>query len=47
VAERDRLQLGESLAAASVAEEDAELVADEFAEGSVKTGGRLVKHGRY
>ena len=30
--ERDRLQLGESLATVSVAEEDWELVADEFAE---------------
>ena len=31
MAERDRVQLGESLATVSVAEEDWELVADEFA----------------
>jgi hypothetical protein len=41
------IQPGQSLAAAGAAEEDRELVADEFTEAAVKTGARLVKHARY
>ena len=44
LAQCDRLQPGQPVAAAG-AEEDRELVADEFA--LMKTGGRLVKHARY
>jgi hypothetical protein len=49
VAERDRLQSGEPVAAAGAAKENRQLVADEFAAaaGENETGGRLVKHARY
>jgi hypothetical protein len=45
--ERDRVQLGESLATVSVAEEDWELSLTSLQQRLVKTGGRLVKHARY
>jgi hypothetical protein len=47
VAEPDRLQLGEPVAAAGDAEEDRQLVAHQPATRLVKTGGRLIKHARY
>src|ERR1039458_3446070 len=47
LAERNRLQPGEPVAAAGAAKQDRQLVADELAARLVKTGGRLVKHARY
>src|SRR2546422_2905369 len=44
--ERDRLQLGESLATGSVAEEDWELVADDFAAALGEDRRTAVKHAR-
>ncbi len=47
MAERDRLQPGEPMAAARAAEADRHLVADESAAATDEDGGRLVKHARY
>jgi hypothetical protein len=46
VVERDRLQLGESLATISIAEDYWELVADEFA-AALGQDRRTAKHARY
>jgi len=47
MAESDRLQPREFVAAAGAAGTDRPLVADQLAAALVKTGGRLIKHGRY
>jgi hypothetical protein len=50
VVERDRLQLGESLATISIAEDDWELVADEFAAAlgeERRTAGPALRDARY
>ena len=46
MAEPDRLQPRESVAAAGAADEDRHLVAYQLAAAAVKTGGRLIKHAR-